>query len=87
MLGLHGLCELHSHHQMRGLGSSNGRKTGVYGGVLVRYVDGNLYLDMELATESELADTEEVHPLFLLLWYSHPHHQLHHLGRQQATMG
>ena len=28
---------------------------GVYGGVLVRYVGGNLYLDMELATESEVA--------------------------------
>src|SRR5712664_4004582 len=32
-------------------------KTSVYGGVLVRYVGGNLYLDMELATESEVAAT------------------------------
>jgi hypothetical protein len=32
-------------------------ETSVYGGVLVRYVGGNLYLDMELATESEVAAT------------------------------
>jgi hypothetical protein len=35
-----------------------GGKTSVYGGVLVRYAHGNLYLDMELATRSEVADTE-----------------------------
>ena len=35
-----------------------GGKQVVYGGVLVRNVHGNLYLDMELATESEVADTE-----------------------------
>ena len=35
-----------------------GGKQVVYGGVLVRNVHGNLYLDMELATESKVADTE-----------------------------
>ena len=38
--------------------TSSGGKQVVYGGVLVRNVHGNLYLDMELATESEVADTE-----------------------------
>jgi hypothetical protein len=43
---------------MRGSGSSNGGKTGVYGGVLVRNMHGNLYLSMDIATESEVADTK-----------------------------
>jgi hypothetical protein len=43
---------------MRGSGSSNGGKTGVYEGVLVRNMHGNLYLSMDMATESEVADIE-----------------------------
>ena len=35
-----------------------GGETGVYGGVLVRNVCGNLYLDMEVAIESEVAATK-----------------------------
>jgi hypothetical protein len=31
---------------------------GVYGGVLVRNTHGNLYLSMDMATESKVADTE-----------------------------
>jgi hypothetical protein len=34
-------------------------KTGVCGGYQVRYVHGNMYLDMEVAIESEVADTED----------------------------
>jgi len=43
---------------LRGSGPLVGGKQVVYGGVLVRNVHGNLYLDMKLATESEVADTE-----------------------------
>jgi len=57
-LGLHELCESHSCHQMRGSGSLNGGKTGIYGGVLVRNMHGNLYLSMDMATEYEVADTK-----------------------------
>jgi hypothetical protein len=34
-------------------------KTGVYGGNQVRTVCGNMYLDMDLAIESDVADTED----------------------------
>jgi len=45
-------------HVVERVWTSSGGETGVYGGVLVRNVHGNLYLDMELATESEVAATE-----------------------------
>ena len=51
-------CELHSCHQMRGSGILEWGETGEYGGVLVRNRLRNLYLDMEVAIESEVADTE-----------------------------
>ena len=35
-----------------------GGKTGVYGGELVGNMHGNLYLSMNMATESKVADTE-----------------------------
>jgi len=33
-------------------------ETGVYGGDQVRYMHGKAYLSMDVATESEVADTE-----------------------------
>jgi len=47
---------------MRGSGGpqvgSQVGETGVYGGNQVRYVCGKAYLSMDVATESEVADTE-----------------------------
>src|SRR5258708_3839237 len=61
-LGHDGVVESRLHHQMRGSGGpqvgSQVGETGVYGGNQVRKVHGKVYLSMEVATESEVADTK-----------------------------
>jgi hypothetical protein len=43
---------------LRGSGSSNGGKTGVYKWLQVKNMHGKAHLSMDVATESEVADTE-----------------------------
>jgi len=53
--------ESHSGHQMRGSGDlewGGNKCIWGYGGVLVRNMHGNIYLSMDMATESEVADTK-----------------------------
>ena len=57
-LGHNGVVESRRHHHMRGSGSSNGGKTGVYKWLQVENMHGKAHLSMDVATESEVADTE-----------------------------
>jgi len=61
-LGHDGVVKSRLHHQLKGFGGppvgSQVGETGVYSGNRVRYMHGKAYLSMDVATESEVADTE-----------------------------